>query len=198
MGMQTRLRVLIGATCVALAAPVAGSADVLASKSRLDQFRQQTRILDTRASKQYAASVRLKPRAIQTPTKWDSVYNGKYDGPYLDMARSAAMRNGIPQGLFLRLVQQESGWNSGAVSHKGAIGLAQLMPETARLLRVDPQDPYENLDGGARYLAMQYAAFGTWQLALAAYNAGPKAVEKYGGIPPYKETMNYVKVIYGS
>jgi len=107
------------------------------------------------------------------------------------------MRHGIPADLFLRLVQQESGWNPAARSHKGALGLAQLMPETARILRVDPTDPYENLDGGARYLKRQYQAFGSWNLALAAYNAGPGAVKKYGGIPPYAETKNYVKVIAG-
>ena len=108
------------------------------------------------------------------------------------------MRHGIPTELFQRLVQQESGWRADAKSHKGALGLAQLMPGTARKLRVNPHDPYENLDGGARYLKMQYETFRSWRLALAAYNAGPGAVKKYGGVPPFKETRNYVKVIWGS
>ena len=77
------------------------------------------------------------------------------------------------------------------------MGLAQLMPDTARALGVDPTDPGQNLDGGARYLRRQYDTFGTWDLALAAYNAGPGAVEQYGGIPPYAETQNYVRVIWG-
>ena len=77
------------------------------------------------------------------------------------------------------------------------MGLAQLMPETARRLGVDPGDPRQNLEGGARYLSMQYRKFGTWRLALAAYNAGPGAVERHGGVPPYRETRNYVRVILG-
>jgi soluble lytic murein transglycosylase-like protein len=71
------------------------------------------------------------------------------------------------------------------------------MPDTARLLRVDIHDPRDNLDGGARYLRMMYDKFGSWRLALAAYNAGPGAVERHDGIPPFDETQNYVKVILG-
>ena len=71
------------------------------------------------------------------------------------------------------------------------------MPGTARDLRVNPHDPMENLEGGARYLSTQFKTFGEWRLALAAYNAGPGAVRKYGGVPPYKETMNYVRKILG-
>ncbi len=189
---------MITALCCAcaLASPVA--AEVLSSKSRSKLFSSQTKLLDTRASKQYAASVRLQPARVNTPTKWDTPsYKGKYKGVYHGMAREAAQRHGIPEDLFLRLVQQESGWNPSARSHKGALGLAQLMPETARRLRVNPADPYQNLDGGARYLKRQFREFGTWRLALAAYNAGPGAVKKYGGIPPYSETRNYVKVIAG-
>ena len=100
--------------------------------------------------------------------------------------------------MFLKLVHQESGWNPQAESHKGALGLAQLMPGTAKKLRVDPLDPAENLDGGARYLAEQYRRFGSWRLALAAYNAGPEAVARHGGVPPYAENRNYVRVIWGS
>ena len=104
----------------------------------------------------------------------------------------------MPEDLFLRLVQQESGWKPTARSHKGAYGLAQLMPATARKLGVDRTDPYENLDGGAKYLRWQYDRFKSWRLALAAYNAGPGAVVKYNGVPPYKETRNYVRIIWGS
>jgi len=85
-----------------------------------------------------------------------------------------------------------------AVSPKGAIGLAQLMPATARMLGVDPWDPVQNLEGGARYLAAQYRRFGSWRLALAAYNAGPAAVARHGGVPPYRETRAYIAQIYRS
>ena len=116
---------------------------------------------------------------------------------YLGAAKAAASRHGVPVDLFLKLITQESNWNPRAVSHKGAMGLAQLMPATARRLGVNPRDPRQNLEGGARYLAMQYRNFGSWRLALAAYNAGPEAVRRYSGVPPYRETQNYVKVIYG-
>ncbi|MEM8787973.1 MAG: lytic transglycosylase domain-containing protein [Pseudomonadota bacterium] len=117
--------------------------------------------------------------------------------PHAIHARAAARRYGVPIDLFMALVTQESGWNPNAVSHKGAIGLAQLMPGTARLLGVDPRNPEENLEGGARYLAQQYAKFRSWRLALAAYNAGPAAVERYNGVPPFRETQNYVRIIMG-
>ncbi|WP_099824115.1 lytic transglycosylase domain-containing protein [Oceaniglobus indicus] len=173
----------------------------VSTKSRLALFQSQTSVLDNRASKQYGHSSRLRPDAVKIPkreiTGGTARYTGKYNGPYLSMARAAARKHNVPEELFLRLVQQESGWNSNALSHKGAIGLAQLMPGTAKRLGVNPHDPRENLEGGARYLRRQFNAFKTWQLALAAYNAGPGAVTKYGGVPPYRETMNYVKVIWG-
>ena len=187
---------------IALAfAPLAlpATADMFSTRSQRNIFASQARVLDTRAASQYANSVRLQPPSIHTPSKWGSLpYTGKYRGKYLNMAREAARRHDVPEELFLRLVQQESNWNPRAKSNKGALGLAQLMPATARVLGVDPSDPYQNLDGGARYLSRQYKNFKSWRLALAAYNAGPEAVEKYGGVPPYRETRNYVKRIWGS
>ena len=173
-------------------------ADSVSTSSRMALFQSQTAILDGRAAEQYSDSVRLQPEEFRVPSLNGPEFLGSYSGPYLQMARSAASRYGVPSGLFLRLVQQESGWNPSAVSPKGAIGLAQLMPQTARVLGVDPHDPAQNLEGGARYLRQQYDRFGNWRLALAAYNAGPEAVERHGGVPPYRETRNYVRVIYGS
>ena len=191
-------KLIVTALCCMAFAPAPLTAEVFSNKDRSKLFESQKKLLDTRAAKQYAASVKLQPQRVVTQTKWDTPkYSGRYKGIYHGMAREAAQRHGIPEGLFLRLVQQESGWNPSAKSHKGAVGLAQLMPATAARLKVDATDPYENLDGGARYLKSQYRAFGNWGLALAAYNAGPGAVIKYGGIPPYAETRNYVKVIAG-
>ncbi|MCV2889302.1 lytic transglycosylase domain-containing protein [Ruegeria aquimaris] len=184
---------LVAAVTVA-AMPV--QADMFSTKNRRDIFQKQARLLDTRGASQYESSTRLKPPSSHG--SFDKRYVGKYKGEYLQMARDAARRHSVPEDLFLRLVQQESGWNPRAKSHKGALGLAQLMPETARRLGVDPHNPYENLDGGARYLSRQYSRFKSWRLALAAYNAGPEAVTRHGGVPPYEETRNYVKAIWGS
>jgi soluble lytic murein transglycosylase-like protein len=175
------------------------SAQTVSTMDRQALFASQLDVLDGRAAEQYSGSIRLQPPRVEVPAAAGAVaaYGGRYDGPYLAMARTAATRYGVPEDLFLRLVQQESGWNAGAVSHKGAIGLAQLMPDTAAALGVNAYDPADNLDGGARYLRTQYNAFGSWELALAAYNAGPGAVQQYGGIPPYAETQNYVRVIWG-
>ncbi|MGR3468368.1 MAG: lytic transglycosylase domain-containing protein [Shimia sp.] len=184
---------------LALAMP-ATAQERLTTKSRAALFQSQTALLDGRAKDQYKSAIRLAPPKVHVPTAYDKVspaWTGKYRGPYLALARDAARKHGIPEDLFLRLIQQESGWNPKARSHKGAFGLAQLMPATARYLRVDPKIPAQNLDGGARYLIEQYRTFGSWRLALAAYNAGPGAVKKYGGIPPFRETRNYVRIIAG-
>lgn len=94
--------------------------------------------------------------------------------------------------LYRANIEIESAYNPRALSGAGAIGLGQLMPDTARVLGVDPHDPRQNLDGSARYLLMMLDRFGDSRLALAAYNAGPEAVDRHGGIPPYRETMGHV------
>ena len=94
--------------------------------------------------------------------------------------------------LFRANIEIESAYNVGARSEVGAIGLGQLMPETARDLNVDPHNWQQNLDGSARYLLMMLVQFGDARLALAAYNAGPDAVTRNNGIPPYRETQNHV------
>ncbi|WP_128254237.1 lytic transglycosylase domain-containing protein [Falsirhodobacter deserti] len=191
-------RIALAACMAAMMAGTAGAEGIFASSgggggSRLSA---QFSVLDGRAGRQYSGSTRLRPPSeVKEPE--GPRYTGSYRGQYLATARAAAQKYNVPEELFLRLVQQESGWNPMAVSVKGARGLAQLMPDTARLLGAAIDDPASNLHGGARYLRMMYDRFGNWQHALAAYNAGPMAVERYGGIPPYAETQAYVKVIAG-
>jgi soluble lytic murein transglycosylase-like protein len=110
------------------------------------------------------------------------------------MIRQAATRHGLDPLLFESLVAAESGFDPSVVSSAGAQGLAQLMPATARMLGVsNPFDPAQNLEGGARYLAQMMRQFnGDVRLALAAYNAGPGAVSRHGGVPPFQETRNYI------
>lgn len=95
--------------------------------------------------------------------------------------------------LYRANIEVESAYDPRAISHAGAVGLGQLIPDTARLLGVDPYDWRQNLDGSARYLAMMLAEFGDPRLAIAAYNAGPEPVRNHGGIPPYPETQRHVQ-----
>jgi soluble lytic murein transglycosylase-like protein len=119
-------------------------------------------------------------------------------GRYAAKIRELAARFDLSPTLLEALVWQESRWREGAISPAGARGLAQLMPGTARYLRVNPDDPYANLEGGARYLREQLDRFGgDLEKALAAYNAGPGRVERAGGIPNIRETRQYVAAIMG-
>lgn len=184
---------------VALGAPALAEGLVFGSagKGRTAQFRNQLALLDGKLAQQYSNSSRLKPGAGKDASVGTVRYSGRYRGVYLDMAKAAASKYGVPEAIFLKLVQQESGWNPDVVSAKGAVGLAQLLPTTADHLGVDETDPKSNLEGGARYLSMMFNRFGSWKLALAAYNAGPEAVEAAGGVPEYQETQNYVLAILG-
>jgi len=148
--------------------------------------------------------------------RFDFTINPEYTQAYIDRIRACNARidndtatqvatsllnkcqlYGVDPRLMFALVAQESRFNPKAVSRSGAQGLGQLMPGTAAGLGVhDPFDIDDNLDGAVRYLAEQLNTFGKLSFALAAYNAGPGAVKRYGGVPPYRETRNYVRVIW--
>ena len=114
--------------------------------------------------------------------------------PYADLFAAASQKYGVPAALLSAVAKQESGYNPAAVSPAGAKGLMQLMPGTAKHLGVtNPLDPAQAIDGAARMLRDLTRRFGSTELALAAYNAGPGAVLKYDGIPPYPETQRYVR-----
>ncbi len=114
----------------------------------------------------------------------------KYDA----LIESAARKHGLPPALVKAVVAAESAFRVDAVSHKGAMGLMQLMPATAKSLGVEaPFEAADNIHGGSLYLRKMHDRYGSWSHALAAYNAGPRAVDRYRGIPPYRETRTYVK-----
>ena len=148
--------------------------------------------------------VQSRPRATSAklkvaPTAVNQQLQPGESVPFQDLIATAAAKYGLDPALLAAVVKQESNFNPNAKSGAGAKGLTQLMDATSRGLGVtDPFDPAQSLDGGARFLSGLMKQFhGDRSLALAAYNAGPGAVQKYGGIPPYQETQRYVPKVLG-
>jgi len=128
------------------------------------------------------------PAAIPTPEQKPVAANPR------ELVEAAAIRNGLPPKFVHSVVAAESGYKPDAISPKGAIGLMQLMPATAQSYGADPHDPAQNVEAGAAYLRELLIKYdGDARRALAAYNAGPGAVDRYNGVPPYAETQTYVE-----
>ena len=118
------------------------------------------------------------------------------DSAYFEAIQAAAGKYGVDPKLVSAVAEVESGFQQGAVSATGAVGVMQLMPETAESLGVNPYDATQNINGGAQYLKQMLDTFdGDLRKAVAAYNAGPEAVKEYGGVPPYSETQQYVSSV---
>jgi soluble lytic murein transglycosylase-like protein len=130
----------------------------------------------------------VRPIAPPSPAAW---------APHAisEAIQESSARHAVPAPVVEAVAWQESRFNPAAVSPKGALGVMQLMPQTARAMGVDPTDVRANVDGGVAYLAQQIRRFGDLRLALAAYNAGPDAVARYGDVPPYAETRAYVRAV---
>lgn len=150
----------------------------------------------TAAAPSTATPLRAQAVGTLTPRYSGSVVDGdgtlSDDVPYADLFRAAGAAHGIQPSVLAAVAKTESAFDPNAVSHAGAQGLMQFMPATAAEMGVDPLDPASAIDGAARYLTQNLRRFGSLELALAAYNAGPGAVEKHGGIPPFAETQAYV------
>ena len=186
-------------------APAASTDASLARKLRMAGYRSdeiQDVIAGKRTLEEIKTNIRRKLlglKALQRPITV-AAPNGSRQAivtvakPYLRAVKRAAHRHGVAPALILAVIQAESAFRAAAVSSRGAVGLMQLMPDTADALGIsDPFDPIENISGGTRYLSYCLARFGNTGLALAAYNAGPERVSAHGGLPPWRETRQYVQ-----
>ncbi|MDI7197000.1 lytic transglycosylase domain-containing protein [Leptospira santarosai] len=137
-------------------------------------------------------------KSVSNPQMGSQKRNSRDDreNTLAEIIRRESEKNHLDPFLVQSIIKAESGFKADAISPKGAIGLMQLMPSTANLLGVDdPSDPAENVAGGTKFLSDLLNKYKNLDHALAAYNAGPKAVDHYGGIPPFKETKKYVEKV---
>ena len=161
--------------------------------NRISTIENQIQSLASFAQKPDADFQKILESSVQNRKNPTSVSRSEID----NLISKYSDKNGLDEDFVKAVINQESGFNPNATSHCGAMGLMQLMPSTAQGLGVkNAYDAEQNIEGGTKYLKGLMDRFGNYkQLALAAYNAGPNAVKKYGGIPPYAETQNYVKKV---
>ncbi len=136
-----------------------------------------------------------RPAALSSTSALSTTSGATAGAPYAAQFAAAERHYGLPSGLLSAVAHAESNYRPDAVSTAGAVGLMQLMPATAQAFGVDPTDPAQSIDGAARLLKGELDKYGSIPLALASYNAGGPTVDKFGGIPPYPETRNYVKKV---
>lgn len=160
---------------------------------RITVIENRIQSLDSFVQKPDADFQKILDTTVKSKNNPNSVSRSEID----NLITKYSDKNGLDEDFVKAVINQESGFNPNATSHCGAMGLMQLMPATAQGLGVtDAYNPEQNIQGGTKYLKGLMDRFGNDKsLALAAYNAGPNAVKKYGGIPPYAETQNYVKKV---
>ena len=169
--------------------------------SALDRRPGHEFLIDSMDVTSLSPSARLlaMPRPMITPQLADAMRDGKiYTAPeeWKRIIRKAAHTYALPESLIAAVIRTESSFQAHAVSPKGARGAMQIMPETQKELGLeDPYDPEANVMAGSSYLRRQLDRFGSLDLALAAYNAGPANVVKYGGVPPFPETLEYLRQV---